>query len=253
MNTQKSPLLSRLGQDRIFWVVVAAILVVFVILQRNIGISLIATLLSLLVAITVHECAHAWSADRLGDPTARLQGRVTLNPLAHLDPLGTVMMVITTLTGMGIGWGKPVPVAPWRLKYGSRRGNALVALAGPASNLLAAALASLLLRVVLALTSVSLIVGWFFQALIMTNVVIAFFNLLPIPPLDGSSVLLGLLSLSRSRWAWQATQFIDRLAGYGFLVLIGVVLTSQFLGLNILGWAIQMPARWVFSLLLRGL
>jgi Zn-dependent protease len=253
MNTSNRSFLSRLGQDRIFWIVVVVIGVAFLLLQRSSALPLVATLLSLLIAITVHECAHAWSADKLGDPTARLQGRVTLNPLAHLDPLGTVMMVITTLTGVGIGWGKPVPVAPWRLKYGSRRGNALVALAGPASNLLAAALISLLLRAVLALTPISRTVALLFQAAMMTNVVIAFFNLLPLPPLDGSSVLVGLLSLSRSNWAFQAMQFMDRLSGYGFMLLIGLVLLSQFLGLNLFGWAIVAPARWVYGLLLSGL
>ena len=247
------PFIARLGQDRLFWIVVVAIGVAYLLLQRGSALPLVATLLSLLVAITVHECAHAWSAAQLGDPTARLQGRVTLNPLAHLDPLGTVMMVITTLTGVGIGWGKPVPVSPWRLKFGSRRGNALVALAGPASNLLAAALVSLLLRLVLALTPLSRTAAFFFQALMMTNVVIAFFNLLPLPPLDGSSVLVGLLSLSRSNWAFQAIQFMDRLARYGFMLLIGLVLLSQFLRLNLLGWAVVTPARWVYSLLLIGL
>lgn len=247
------PFLSRLSQDRLFWIIVAAIGVAYLLLQRGSVLPLAATLLSLLVAITVHECAHAWSAAQLGDPTARLQGRVTLNPLAHLDPLGTVMMVITTLTGVGIGWGKPVPVSPWRLKFGSRRGNALVALAGPISNLLTAALVSLVLRLVLALTPLSRTAALFFQALMMTNVVIAFFNLLPLPPLDGSSVLVGLLSLSRSNWAFQAIQFMDRLASYGFILLFGLVLISQFLGLNLLGWAVVIPAQWVYSLLLIGL
>lgn len=247
------PFLARLGRDRLFWIVVVAIGFAYLLLQRGSALPLVATLLSLLVAITVHECAHAWGAAQLGDPTARLQGRVTLNPLAHLDPLGTVMMVITTLTGVGIGWGKPVPVSPWRLKFGSRRGNALVALAGPLSNLLAAALVSLLFRLVLALTRLSFAATLFFQALMMTNVVIAFFNLLPLPPLDGSSVLVGLLSLSRSNWAFQAIQFMDRLAGYGFMLLIGLVLLSQVLGFSLLGWAVVTPARWVYRLLLIGL
>ncbi len=250
MNTSKKPFLSSLGQDRFFWAIVGALLVAFLLLQRRTALPLVASLVGLLTAVTIHEFAHAWAADRLGDPTARLMGRLTLNPLAHLDPLGTVMMVITVFTGMGIGWGKPVPVSPWRLKYGSRLGNGLVALAGPISNLALAALVALLLRAMAPWAPAGVII--FGQAIVMTNVVIAFFNLLPIPPLDGASVLIGLLSLSRGRWAWQISQFFSQMAAYGPMVLIGLILLSQFMGLSILGWLIGVPSRWVYGLLLGG-
>lgn len=247
MNTNK-PFWARFGQDRLFWAIVGVLLVTFLLLQKRTALPLVLSLVALLAAVTIHEFAHAWAADRLGDPTARLAGRLTLNPLAHLDPLGTVMMVITVLTGMGIGWGKPVPVSPWRLKYGSRLGNGLVALAGPLSNLALAALTALLLRAILPWATAGIVILG--QALVMTNVVIAFFNLLPIPPLDGASVLIGLLSLSRGRWAWQVTQFFSQISAYGPMVLIGLILLSQFMGVSVLGWLIGAPSRWVYGLLL---
>ncbi len=107
----------RLGRDQIFWLVAGLVLLIYALVVLD-TLRFVSTLVALVLAITVHECAHAWSANRLGDPTSRLMGRVSLNPLVHLDPLGSIMMVITALTGMGIGWGKPVPVTPYRLRFG---------------------------------------------------------------------------------------------------------------------------------------
>jgi len=148
-------------------------------------------IVGLLVAITVHEASHAYWAYRLGDPTPKALGRVTLNPIAHLDPLGTVMMLVAAISGFGFGWGKPVPVNPFYLRrFGPKTGMAIVSVAGPASNLVVAGLLLLPLRLDLVPT---LVVAQFLLSVAWVNVFIALFNLIPIPPLDGFSVLLGVL------------------------------------------------------------
>ena len=233
-----------------FWLVVAAVFVAYLLLQGSTVLYFAITLVSLLLAITVHECAHAWAADQLGDPTARLMGRLTLNPIAHLEPLGTIMMVVTTLTGMGIGWGKPVPVTPYRLRYGPRRGNGLVALSGPGSNLLVALVLGLLLRLGGPLLLSAGVVRIVLQSIVMTNIIIAVFNMLPLPPLDGYSVLLGLLSLSQGSWASTMSQFLERLSRYGPTILLGLIIFSQVLGLNLLGRIIGPPIVALYRLLL---
>lgn len=157
--------------------------------------------LALVCGISFHEFSHAFTADRLGDPTARNLGRVSLNPLRHLEPFGALMLLFA-----GFGWGRPVPVNPYRLRNGPQKGQAIVAAAGPASNLLLAAIAAVPLR--LGLTdwhSPFLIprsieawgtteyLGLFLSSLIIFNVVLCVFNMLPIAPLDGFSVAVGLL------------------------------------------------------------
>jgi Zn-dependent protease len=145
---------------------------------------------ALLAALTVHEAAHALVANWLGDPTGRKLGRITLNPIAHLDPMGTMMIFMSSLLGVGIGWGKPVPVNPFNLRVGPKTGMALVAGAGPASNLLMAAVLALALQQDLGLPT------WALRLLVVTisvNVVLAVFNMIPLPPLDGFRVLTGIL------------------------------------------------------------
>jgi len=147
-------------------------------------------IVALLAALTVHESAHALVADWLGDPTGRRLGRISLNPLAHLDPTGTLMIFMSSLLGVGIGWGKPVPVNPFNLRSGPKTGMALVAAAGPASNLLLATVLALALQQDLPLPT------WALHLLVVTvgiNVFLAVFNMIPVPPLDGFRVLIGIL------------------------------------------------------------
>lgn len=166
--------------------------------------SIIISVVALVIAITIHEFSHALVADRLGDPTPRSQGRLSLNPLRHLDPIGTIMIFL-----VHFGWGKPVQIDPYNLKN-PKRDELLISLAGPASNLLLAALLSLIIRF-FPLNNLS---GIIIYTIIQLNVVLAVFNLIPIPPLDGSKIFLNLLPNNTSS-QWQET--FDR---YGFILLI---------------------------------
>ncbi|KKU44992.1 MAG: Peptidase M50 [Microgenomates group bacterium GW2011_GWA2_46_7] len=142
------------------------------------------TALGLIMAISLHEYAHASAADRLGDPTPRSQGRLTLNPRAHLDPLGTLALLF-----LGFGWGRPVMFDPYNLRS-PRRDSALIALAGPISNLLFAVVLALCLRFLPSLPFLTPLLG----VLIFMNITLAIFNLVPIFPLDGEKILGGVLS-----------------------------------------------------------
>lgn len=164
-------------------------------------------LVSLAVAVTIHEFSHAWTADRLGDPTPRAAGRLSLNPLSHLDPLGTLMLIISRF-----GWGKPVPIDPFNLKN-PKRDNALISLAGPLSNLLLAGI----LAVILKLQPVGILFS-LLVPLITMNVALAIFNLLPIPPLDGAKILLGILSNR------QAAEWSELLEQYSPILLILIIM-----------------------------
>jgi len=182
----------------------------------------------LLFSLTVHEMAHAWTADRLGDPTARLLGRVSLNPIVHADPIGTVLFPLLALVSGAplIGWAKPVPVSSGRLGN-PRRDFILVAAAGPASNLLMAFAAALLLSVltispkISGETNVSAPVATILSQGLRLNVLLAVFNMIPIPPLDGGNVLAGLLP---PRLAGS----FNRLRPYGFLLLYALVFSGGF-------------------------
>lgn len=206
--------------------------------------SIVLAFIGLLLALTVHEAAHAWAAFRLGDPTAKLQGRLSLNPAVHIDPIGTVMLpLLAFATGAPIiGWAKPVPVDGRYLKH-FRRDFMWIALAGPASNLLLAVLASLLLRglplLPMSVGSIALVEPLFEFAsrFFLVNVLLACFNMIPVPPLDGSNVVAALLP-PRLAYQW------DQIRQYGIFILYGLMLTG------VLGRLIGPPSRFIAGLLL---
>lgn len=150
-------------------------------------VQFIVWLIALVIAIDVHEFAHAWSATRLGDPTPKLQGRLTLNPLAHLDPLGTFMLLIVRF-----GWGKPVQFDPYNLQN-PRRDAAIISLAGPVSNLVTATIFSIILNFVIPISPSLYFLSAILPPIIFLNIILAVFNLLPIHPLDGGKILVGIL------------------------------------------------------------
>jgi len=162
---------------------------------------------ALIIAITIHEFAHAWMADRLGDPTPQLQGRLSLNPLKHLDPIGTLMLLF-----FRFGWGKPVEFDPYNLRP-PRRDAALISLAGPAVNLILATALSLVLKF-----SGSPLFSIFLYPVILININLAIFNLLPVPPLDGAKILYGILPAD---WADEYNDFMGR---YGTILLILLII-----------------------------
>jgi Zn-dependent protease len=170
----------------------------------------------LLVAFPVHEFSHALVAYRLGDGTAKLFGRLTLNPVTHFDPIGGLFLVITALLpgGLLFGWAKPTPVNPSNLRD-RRNGEVLVALAGPASNLVMASLGAMLFRLLgLGAEDFGDLPAQILGNFVLFNIGLAVFNLLPIPPLDGSNLLFRLLSPQQA-WQWRPV-----LQQYGFIILI---------------------------------
>jgi len=176
----------------------------------------------ILFAVTIHEMAHGWVAYKLGDPTAKLAGRLTLNPIKHLDPVGTLVFFVTRT----IGWAKPVPVNPMNFNN-PRRDMMWVSLAGPAANLIVAALSAAVLRATLGTAHAFGPKGSFFAVPLLAmaytsvqiNIGLAVFNLLPIPPLDGSKVLAALLPESMLGWYYQ-------LERYGFFIILLLVFTG---------------------------
>ncbi len=211
----------------------------------------------LLFSLSIHEASHAWMADRLGDYTARYLGRVSLNPMAHIDPIGTVLFpILQMITNLPlIGWAKPVPVNSSHLRN-PRRDQMFISIAGPASNLVAATSAFLLLAIVKLLSPrgsglivnmiltmtvpkhksvLAPILGMIFFALII-NLALALFNFIPIPPLDGHWMLYGILP-------YNAGRVLERFGSYGFLVLYGLMFLGMFRFIFI-------PVHWVLSFLL---
>jgi Zn-dependent protease len=198
----------------------------------------LALIAALVLGLSVHECAHAWVANRLGDPTAANRGRLTLDPRRHIEPLGALVFLVA-----GFGWARPVPVDGYRL---GRGGMLRVALAGPGSNLLLGAVAGLVVRV--GLTS-----GWaagavprvflFLDFFTFLNLSLAVFNLLPLAPLDGWNVLMGLVPA-------EVAQRLEHSQRYGMLVLLALLVVGRIGNTSILGAVIGAPVDWLTRLLL---
>lgn len=217
----------------------------------NLNVStLLARVVVLIVAFTVHEFAHAFTADRLGDYTPRMNGRLTLNPIAHLDPMGSLLLLV-----VGFGWAKPVPINPYALGRRSSAGVMWVSLAGPLSNLIMAILAAVPFRLGLvslataqydAYLSGSHILPTIPQILwefIVINLVLMLFNLIPLAPLDGEKIFDHFLPPSWSRGLQSIQQ-------YGPLILLAILFVGPLVGLDIVGWIIGRPLSYLLRFLL---
>ena len=202
----------------------------------------------ILLAVVLHEVAHGFVAYRLGDPTAAIRGRLTLNPLKHVDPIGTIivpLLLVITKAGFVFGWARPVPVNFANLRN-PRRDMILVAAAGPATNFVIAGVAAAIVQAITltspggdlkAASALPFAVALIAYYTVTTNVFLALFNLLPIPPLDGGRVMTGLLPPSLA-------QSFARIEPFGFIVLLVLMST------NSLGWIVDAPARLILGLLL---
>ncbi len=201
----------------------------------------------LLTAFPVHEFAHAWVADRFGDNTPRANGRLTLNPLAHLDLLGSIMMIL-----VGFGFAKPVPINPYVLQRHSRSAPMLVSLAGPMSNFLMAIVASVPVRLgLVSFTDINQSTGsslpnisWFLFIFIYINLLLMLFNLIPLFPLDGEKVLDYLLPPSGAR-------VLENIRPYGPMILMAIIFLPRLVGIDLIGKVIQ-PALYLLMRLLTG-
>lgn len=206
---------------------------------------LITRILTLVIALSLHEFAHAFLADRLGDLTPRYAGRLSLNPLRHLDPIGSLMLVL-----VGFGWAKPVPIDPSALKRRTPAGVMWVSLAGPFTNLVLALLAAFVLRInVLPASSISSFLPSPMQFLLeftFINLALFLFNILPLAPLDGDKVIEFLLPVP-----WRET--FARLRPYGPMVLIALVFILPRLGVNIFAQVFYAPLNALLRLLLGGM
>lgn len=199
-----------------------------------------------LFSLAIHEAAHAWMADRLGDPTAKINGRLSLNPLAHLDPLGAFLPFFLILTGSPIifGWGKPVPFDPFNLRN-PRRDTALISLSGPTANLLLATFLAIVVRLAhLLIGPPTFMIELILAPVVALNATWAFFNLLPIHPLDGGKVLVGFLPHDLA-YKWD-----EILHQYGFIILLFLIF--PFAGVSPIFLILSPLVRLALAILLPG-
>jgi Zn-dependent protease len=207
-------------------------------------------LIAFVLCVSVHEFGHAWVANRLGDPTPRMQGRLTLSPLHHIDPVGTLLIPFISVVSPAplplMAWGRPVQTNPlaYTRRFKVNTGRMLVAIAGPTMNLLMALIASMVIVVASHTGASARFQGAIFNYLVQLNLILMCFNLLPIPPLDGGAVLAWVLPRS-----WQG--FVDVLQRYGVFILFLLVL-SPMLGLPLLN-IVMFPMRMVIGLWQVGL
>lgn len=201
--------------------------------------NLIISIPTILYALTIHEYFHGWSANRLGDPTARLQGRLTLNPLAHIDILGALCFVFA-----GFGWGKPVPINPYNFKN-PRRDNVIVSFAGPAANFVSALMFGILFQLLRSASflpsGASAIVFNLLLSGIIVNLSLAFFNMIPLYPLDGSHIMEGLLPYPMA----QKYKEIER---YSPFILLGIIFIGNYTHISILSMVLGPPIKYFLRL-----
>lgn len=208
--------------------------------------TLIARAFVLITAFSVHEFAHAWTADMFGDRTPRLNGRLTLNPLSHLDPIGSLMLMVA-----GFGWAKPVQVNPYALNRASPAALMWVSLAGPASNLIMAVFGAIPFRLGLISASGAVFnpgqilpsADKLLYEFVLINLILMLFNLLPIAPLDGEKIAIYFAPPS---WA----RVLEQIRPYGPLILLAVIFLGPSLGIDIFGWVLVPPLRALMSLLI---
>lgn len=184
------------------------------------GIPEIFGLLVLILSVTIHEVAHGYAALYLGDPTARNAGRLTLNPIKHIDPVGSIIVpLLTSMAGVTFGWAKPVPINPYNLKMG-KWGPAIVAAVGPLSNLFLALVFSLVLKMDFLMSAGALAERQFFLGIVVVNVVLFAVNIIPIPPIDGSRILEAIMY---PRW-----HHIYRVLEENQLIILLVLIVTGF-------------------------
>lgn len=201
--------------------------------------TILVRLIILFLAIPIHEWAHAWSAYQLGDDSASMQGRMTLNPLAHLDPIGSLLLLFS-----GFGWGKPVPVNPYRMRTNPRAGMAISAAAGPFSNFVLAMLLAIPFRLGwVGWYTGGFSIGYLLLVAIQINLGLMLFNLIPIYPLDGDKILMGLLP---PRWG----DNLLRLRPFGTLILAVLLFILPRIGVDLIGMVIAPVYGLLWSLLL---
>lgn len=207
-------------------------------------VSFISSIIAIIFALTIHEYAHAWMADKLGDPTGRVYGRLSLNPLRHFDPIGTLSLIF-----FGIGWGKPVPFNPENLRH-PKRDSAFIALAGPMSNLLTAIICAIPLKYLNGPIFRSLPVYDLISAVFTISILLFALNILPLPPFDGSKII-GLLVPKRLHFSYE--NFLREGVKYVILfILFDVFILKDIFGFSILNYIVSIVTMWVIALISLG-